>query len=78
MTQIVPDPRGVIDYGDVDFNQDADYFQKLKSTLRQSNILRLEQAVGITPFQNRLNDAYGGRPVITYRDLDAPRDFDEF
>jgi hypothetical protein len=26
----------------------------------------------------RLNDAYGGRPVITYRDLDAPRDGDEY
>merc|ERR1719295_1020027 len=24
--------------------------------------------------RGRLNDAYGGRPVITYRDLDAPRD----
>merc|ERR1719511_458359 len=27
--------------------------------------------------RGRLNDAYGGRPVITYRDLDAPRDGDE-
>ena len=26
MTQPPADPRGVIDYGDVDFNQDADYF----------------------------------------------------
>merc|ERR1719510_2853861 len=26
----------------------------------------------------RLNDAYGGRPVITYRDLDAPREGDEY
>ena len=26
MTQPLADPRGVIDYGDVDFNQDADYF----------------------------------------------------
>jgi len=26
MTQPLPDPRGVIDYGDVDFSQDAEYF----------------------------------------------------
>jgi hypothetical protein len=26
MTQPLADPRGVIDYGDVDFNQDADFF----------------------------------------------------
>ena len=26
MTQSLADPRGVIDYGDVDFSQDADYF----------------------------------------------------
>merc|ERR1719273_1760128 len=28
--------------------------------------------------RGRLNDAYGGRPVITYRDLDAPREGDEY
>merc|ERR1719189_3127904 len=26
----------------------------------------------------RMDNPYAGRPIITYRDLDAPRDFDEF
>ena len=25
-----------------------------------------------------MDNPYVGRPIITYRDLDAPRDFDEF
>ena len=39
----------------------------------------IEQRLTRKCFLNfRLNDAYGGRPVITYRDLDAPRDGDEY
>ena len=26
----------------------------------------------------RMDNPYAGRPIITYRDLDAPRDYDEF
>ena len=29
-------------------------------------------------FLFRMENPYSGRPIITYRDLDAPRDFDEF
>ena len=44
------------------------YFQLFKEKLKHSLFCIIL----------RMDNPYAGRPIITYRDLDAPRDYDEF
>jgi len=67
------DSRG---YNEPRYNQDRSGGYRSNRGRHDPRGSRMQDRMG--QGRSRMENPYSGRPIITYRDLDAPRDFDEF